>query len=138
MTTSRFRPLRHLIALPLLALPWLAACQDEADGTITTPSGRKVVLIDVITNVEGPNGATARFRFLDPDLTPDDADVAGDLQALCDSYALPRVQGTVPAPQQIVVSLSSAAVPFGEVAPDVVQFFEGFRPESDACQWEPF
>ncbi len=129
-------------ALPLLALALVlaASCNDSAaDGDIAVPSGREVTLIDVITNAPGPDGATARFRFLAPGLAESEAEAAlVDMQVLCDSYALPRTKGTVPEPQQIVISLSAEVVPFGEAAPDVVQFFEAFRPKDDTCQWEPF
>jgi hypothetical protein len=60
------------------------------------------------------------------------------MQVLCDSFAVQRIDGMVPAPQQIVISLASKAVPFGEAAPDVVQFFESFRPENGACVWEVY
>jgi hypothetical protein len=60
------------------------------------------------------------------------------MQALCDSFAIKRIDGMVPAPQQIVISFADAAVPFGEAAPDVVQFFESFRPENGTCVWEVF
>lgn len=120
----------------LAAFAVLAACQDEAapDGAIPVPSGRVVLPIDVITNVPGTAGAAARFRFLAPDLTEDDLEgSAGDMQKLCDTYALPKTTGTVPEPQQIIISLSAAEVPFGEPAPDVVQFFETYRIEGGVC-----
>ena len=123
------------------AITLLSACQEEAPAgeAIPVPSGRTVTLIDVVTNARGPEGATARFRFLAPDLTQDDVEAAAaDLQALCDSYAIGRIEGMVPPPEQIIVSLSAAEVPFGEAAPDVVQFFESFRPENGACVWEVF
>ena len=129
----------HRIAPPMLAMALVSACKDEAQGGIAVPSGREVALIDVITSAPGPEGATARFRFLAPGLT--EAEVgssAADMQALCDGYALPRIEAMVPAPQQIVISLSSEAVPFGEAAPDVVQFFEAFQPGAGTCTWEPF
>jgi hypothetical protein len=118
----------------------LAACQDEGvEGTIAVPSGREVRLIDVITNAPGNAGAAARFRFLAPGLTEADlAASADDMQALCDAYALPRIEGMVPLPQQIIISLAAEAVPFGQPAPDVVQFFEIYRVEGDQCLWEPF
>jgi hypothetical protein len=125
--------------LPALAV--LAACQEDApaEGAIAVPSGREVRLIDVVTNAPGPAGAVARFRFLAPGLTAAEVGAsADDMQALCDSYALPRIDGMVPEPQQIIVSLSAEAVPFGQAAPDVVQFFEAYRVEGDTCIWEPF
>jgi hypothetical protein len=134
-------PALRIPALILGFVTLLAACQDdEADGiAVEVPSGRELTLIDIVTNAPGPNGATARFRFLAPGLSPKDADAASaDMQAVCDSFAIGRIDGMVPAPQQIVISFASAAVPFGEAAPDVVQFFESYRPDNDACVWEVF
>ena len=129
----------HLI--PLAALAVLAGCKDETPDAalIEVPSGRQVSLIDVVTNVPGPDGATARFRFLVPGLGADDIETtADDMQALCDRYALPRTDGMVPAPQQIVITLAAEAVPFGQPAPGVVQFFEAYRIEAGSCVWAPF
>lgn len=126
-----------LVALTLL----LAACQeDEATGPkVDVPSGRALSLIDVITNAPGPAGAAARFRFLAPGLKASDAETAlTDMQVVCDSFARERIDGMVPAPQQIIITFMSDAVPFGEPAPDVVQFFESFRVEDGACVWEVF
>ena len=125
----------------LAALLVVSACQDDAPSgeTIEVPSGRALSLIEIVTNARGPEGATARFRFLAPGLAPEDAEAAlGDMQAVCDSFAIQRIDGMVPAPRQIVISFASEAVPFGEAAPDVVQFFEAFRPENGVCVWEVF
>ncbi|MCU0905176.1 MAG: DUF6497 family protein [Tabrizicola sp.] len=125
----------------ICAVALLAACQDEAPAgeTFEVPSGRDLTLIDIVTNAPGPSGATARFRFLAPGLSEADLEAsAADMQAVCDSFAVKRIDGMVPAPQQIIISFASAAVPFGEAAPDVVQFFESFRPENGACVWEAF
>lgn len=130
--------LHRLALLPALAI--VAACQDEAtEGVIEVPSGREVRLIDVITNAPGNAGAAARFRFLAPGLVDEDlAGSSADMQALCDTYALPRIDGMVPEPQQIIISLAAEPVPFGQPAPEVVQFFEIYRVEEGLCQWEPF
>ena len=136
--------MRRALILPAIlvtALAALAGCQEEKDTgpAVTVPSGRELSLIDVITNAPGPEGATARFRFLAPDLSLEDADAAAaDMQVICDNFALERTDGMVPEPQQIIISFASAEVPFGEAAPDVVQFFESFRIENDACVWEVF
>lgn len=123
--------------IPALAV--LAACQEDAPEAIAVPSGRDIRLIDIVTNTPGNEGAAARFRFLAPGLTEDDlATSEDDMQALCDTFALPRIDGMVPEPQQIIISLSARDVPFGEPAPDVVQFFEIYRIEAGSCQWEPF
>jgi hypothetical protein len=126
---------------PILAVTLLAACQEDPPGGdgIAVPSGRDLSLIEIVTNAPGPSGAAARFRFLAPGLTQDDAvAAAADMQALCDSYALPRIDGMVPAPQEIILSFSAAAVPFGEAAPDTVQFFESYSIATGACIWEPY
>lgn len=128
-------------AMLLAALAAVAGCEDEkGDGPkVEVPSGRALSLIDVITNAPGPAGATARFRFLAPGLSSEEAEAAAaDMQAVCDSFAVKRIDGMVPAPQQIVISFASQPVPFGEAAPDVVQFFESFRVENGACVWEVF
>ncbi len=132
------------LALALACSLTLAAggCEEEAPPVaggdmVTLPSGRVVQVLDVITNAPGNEGATARFRFVVPGLSQDE-DWSADMQALCDTHALPRIEGMVPAPQQIVISLSDRAVPFGEAAPDAVQFFEVYRPEDGACIWEMF
>lgn len=132
--------LRPALLTAFLSLTLVSACkEDKVAGAIDLPSGREVTLIDVITTAPGPEGATARFRFLAPDLGAEAAEASlGDMQALCDSYALPRIDGMVPAPQQIVISLSSKVVPFGEAAPDVVQFFEAYDPKGGVCTWQAF
>jgi hypothetical protein len=126
---------------PILATTLLAACQEDppAGDVIAVPSGRDLSLIEIVTNAPGPSGAAARFRFLAPGLTQDDAvTAAADMQALCDSFALPRIDGMVPAPQEIILSFSADAVPFGEAAPDTVQFFEAYSVATGACVWEPY
>jgi hypothetical protein len=137
MMCYRLPRMLFLAATPLA----LIACQDDApaEGAIPVPSGREVSLIDVVTNAPGPEGATARFRFLVPDLSTNDVETtADDMQALCDGYALPRVEGMVPKPQQVIISLASEAVPFGQPAPEVVQFFEAYRIADGACVWAAF
>ena len=131
---------RFLLASLFAVLAAAGGCEETPAGeAIAVPSGRDVRLIEIVTNAPGPEGATARFRFLAPGLTEADAEaVTDDLQALCDSFALPRIDGMVPAPQQIIISLAAEAAPFGEPAPGIVQFFESYRPDAGACQWEAF
>jgi Family of unknown function (DUF6497) len=127
---------RIVLATSFAVLAAAGGCEsdDLAGETIAVPSGRDVRLIEVVTNAPGPEGATARFRFLAPGLTEADIPTsADDMQALCDTYALERIDGMVPAPQQIIISLAGADVPFGEPSPEVVQFFEAFRPVDGAC-----
>lgn len=131
---SRTHPFTLATLFAVLAAA--GSCEEAAPSgdAVTVPSGREVRLIEVISNAPGPEGATARFRFVVPGLTEADiATSADDMQALCDTYALPRIDGVVPAPQQIIISFASAELPFGEAAPDVVQFFEAFSLDTGAC-----
>ena len=131
-----FRLACYLAVSTLLAA---GSCEDKAtDGdTVPVPSGREVRALDVITNAPGPAGATARFRFVVPKLTAAE-DTSADMQVVCDDYALPRVEAMVPAPQQIIIVFADRVVPFGEAAPDAVQFFEAFSMQDGACIWEVF
>ncbi|MCZ8336470.1 MAG: DUF6497 family protein [Rhodobacteraceae bacterium] len=141
------RPPALILSLAaLLALPVLAQegpqVTDGAGEVVVLPSGQEVVLQDVISNVPGPEGMTLRFRFVSPAVAPGGAlafEAANEaLQHLCDSYALPRIGEFGPAPAQIVISLSDVPLPFGEAAPEAVQFFESYRIEEGACLWEMF
>lgn len=125
----------------LVLLTGAGACDEAAPAkdVITVPSGREVRLLDVITNAPGAEGAAARFRFVAPGLTPGESEAAAaDMQALCDSYALPRTDGMVPQPQQIIISLASAEVRFGDAAPNVTQFFEAYSVTNGACIWDVY
>ncbi len=129
------------LAVPFAAFAALGACQDDAPakGAIPVPSGREVLPIDVITNVPGTAGAAARFRFLVSGLGEDDFEAsANDMQVICDTHAMPLTDGMVPAPQQIIITLMASEVPFGQPAPDVVQFFETYGVKDGACVVEPF
>jgi hypothetical protein len=123
-----------VIVEPVLAEPMLA------EDAVPVPSGQAVTFLDAILNEAGPEGQTARFRFVAPAIAQEvDFDTAvADMQHLCEKFALPRVLGTGPLPQQIVISLSAAPVVFGEPAPDVTQFFEAYSLEDGACIWEVF
>lgn len=105
---------------------------------LSVPSGTKVVLFDTITEAFGK---TARFRFVAPDIDvagralPFSA-VADDMQFLCDAFALPRMAEQGWAQGDIVVSFSSQKLPFGEIAPDVTQFFQPFSIQDGRCMWE--
>ena len=110
-------------------------------AAIALPSGQAVTLIETIWNAPGPDGLVTRFRFLAPAINPDLGAVdfemaAADIAWLCQNYALDRVVQMGPLPAQVVVSLSDRLVPFGETAPDAVQFFEAFRIENGTCIWE--
>ena len=126
MTIFRFSLGAILMAGPALA-------QD-----FDVPSGMSVGLFDVILEQAMP---TARFRFLAPDIQQESvgfANVADDFQYLCDNVARPALAQNDWTEGDIVISYSAAELPFGEIAPDVTQFFQPFRLTEDGCQWEDF
>ena len=126
MTIFRFSLGACLLAGPVLA-------QDVA-----VPSGITVGLFDVILEQSTP---TARFRFLAPEIQKDTVDfatVADDFQYLCDNVVRPALAQNDWTEGDIVISYSAAELPFGEIAPDVTQFFQPFRLTEDGCQWEDY
>ncbi|SFR55437.1 DUF6497 family protein [Litoreibacter janthinus] len=58
-----------------------------------------------------------------------------DFQALCESEGLRIVAEFAPNAREIVVSVASEEVPFGESAPNVVQYFDLFTVEDGTCVW---
>jgi hypothetical protein len=113
-----------------------------ADQPIAVPSGQVVTLQDVIWG-PGPEGLVARFRFLAPAIARDGGTVdfetaAADMEYLCNTYAIPRVETvTGPRPEQIIVTLADRAVPFGSAAPEATQFIDTFHLTDGRCIWEP-
>ena len=110
---------------------------------VAVPSGQSVTLQEVPWNVPGPDGLTARFRFVAPAIaksggTVDFETASADMVHLCQNFALPRISDIGPQPSQIVISLSDRPVPFGEAAPDATQFFEAYTIRDNACIWEAF
>lgn len=118
---------------------WLGRGTPVPADAVPVPSGQIVTLIDIIGTEPGPAGLTSRFRFLAPDVASlEPAAAERDMEALCLTYALPRLPSTGPQPAQIVISLSDRVVPFGEAAPDATQLFAAFSPANGTCTWELF
>ncbi|GHC49564.1 DUF6497 family protein [Neogemmobacter tilapiae] len=112
---------------------------EEVTELLTTPSGLIVSLIEVVNDAPGPEGLTTRFRFLAPDLAGVDFDLAAaDMLHLCQSYALSQLPKIGPEASQIIISLSDRLVPFGEAAPEALQYFEAYRIENGECVWEMY
>lgn len=119
-----------------------------ADGLVEVPSGQEITFHEVVLSAPGPQGLTARFRFIAPRIShqiahpdgPIDHDTAVlDMDHLCTHYALPRLQTvTGPMPQEVVISLADRAVEFGTSAPEATQFFEAYSVKDGTCQWEAF
>ncbi len=104
---------------------------------IALASGLAVALFDVLLE---PETGVARFRFVAPAIGTAGfgyAEVAGDLQLLCEAYALPALAAHGWEPREVVVSFSAREVAFGEPT-DALQYFEPFRVEGSACLREDF
>ncbi|WP_235226268.1 DUF6497 family protein [Octadecabacter dasysiphoniae] len=104
---------------------------------IPVPSGQPLTFLEFISENDGDR---VRFRFLAPDIGTrlTYADVFDDFQVVCDQQVMPVLAANALSPSQIVLSMSAVDIPFGEDNPDVLQFFEIFRPENDLCIWEEF
>jgi hypothetical protein len=144
MTTFRFKMLRPNVKIGVqvvytvctLCATSVLAAETGADN-IPVPSGQALSFIEFISEAEGD---TVRFRFLTPDIGTafDYMDVAADFQTVCDDQVIPVLDANALAPSQIVLSMSAVDIPFGEDRPDILQFFEIFRPENGTCIWEEF
>ena len=123
------RPLTLLSAL--IATPVAAQQMD-------VPSGAPVLFHEVILEEET---GFARFRFIVDGLGGtglEPADLGEDFGWLCDNVVLPALTQNGWDATQIIISMADQVFPFGEVVPDVVQYFEGYSIADGTCIWEPF
>lgn len=119
---------------------WLAAAE-TAKETFAVPSGQAVTLQDIFWD-EGDT-LILRVRFLAPQIaraggTIDYETATKDMKHLCDTYIAPQIEASVDKPDQVIMSLSDIAVPFGEANPEATQFFEVYSLQNGACIWEVY
>ncbi|MGC9420648.1 MAG: DUF6497 family protein [Rhodovulum sp.] len=119
------------------------AAPAAAQAPLDVPSGQRVTYLDTITGEPGPAGLTARFRFIAPQIAREAGTMpfeiaAGDMEYLCETFALPRLSEIGPQVAQVVITLMDRPVAFGEADPQATQFFEAYRPENGHCIWEGF
>ena len=127
---------------------WLAQAQSRAvtpgDGTVlAVPSGQGVTVHDVILDMPSPDAAIYRFRFLAPAISRAGGAMTfetsiGDMQHLCETYALQNMAAPLPASVQVIISFADMPVPFGETNPEATQFFMAFSLKDGLCILEPF
>jgi len=122
------RPIRYLAIIASL-LPAPAIAQE-----IAVPSGHVLSLVDVIMEEN-----IGRFRFVLPDIANGVAfeDIVDDLEYVCAQVAVPALTQAGSGVTQLVISVSAAEVPFGQ-ATEIVQYFQPYRRDGDACVWEEF
>lgn len=126
--------------LLLVLVTSFAALPTLAQATpVDLPSGRTVSEIEFLSDVD-EGGPVLRARYHAPDLSAaaDMDQVFEDMGYLCESNALQMRDTLDEKPNRIIVSLSSQPIEFGEVNPDVTQFFEAYAIESGRCIWELF
>ncbi len=129
----------RLASIGFVALLAVATTVRGQEGAPTVPSGLDLTLYELIPEDQPDGQIWARYRFVAPDLNQTDFDlVAGDFPEICASYALPELDARGTHPAMIVLSYASRPIPFGEAAPDAVQFVESFRVDQGACIWEVY
>ena len=132
-----------LVRLALVALASSAFAEEAGVDVPGAPSGQAITYVETVQGQPGPEGLAVRFRFLAPQIARDggtvDAEAAqADMEWLCETFALPRLPATGPVPSQVIISLADQAVPFGETAPEVTQYFEAYSLLDGHCVWEAF
>lgn len=107
------------------------------------PSGVSATLHQTIYEPEGVTAATAkvmRLRYFAPAIADKAAYgfdvIEADFAWLCERDGVKNTAAAAPMVEQIIVSLASEIVNFGETMPNVVQYFDAFRVENQRCIWE--
>jgi hypothetical protein len=119
-------------------LPLLMATSASAQE-IPVPSGTQMTLFEVLFEQEPV--ALARFRFVVPaiaDAAVPFGDLLPDIEHLCGNVAVPALATNGWTSGEIVISLASEPLPFGEIAPEIKQYFQPFSIQDGVCQWEEF
>ena len=122
----------------LVLLPFLGLVAPAAAQTLDVPSGLPLEFHEVLLE---PDTRFARFRFVAEPLGQagwEMSDIAADFEWLCNGVVLPALEQNGWEADQIVISIADRVVEFGEVAPDAVQYFEGYSVEDGTCEWVPF
>ncbi len=125
-----------VLAAATLATPALAQ-------PVAVPSGQPVEFVEVIRDVRSVRGLSWRFRFVAREIDRNSGSVtfesaALDMDHLCQNFAIQRLPIIGARPGEIVISFSSAPLEFGEVNPEITQFFEVYSVQGDKCVWEGF
>lgn len=119
----------------------LGATMAGAEETPAVPSKQALYLQESLYETRADDSRVLRLRYVMPAISQ--APLAyGDLEAdfpyLCAKVALAVLTENGEAVQQVIISLADRETPFGEPAPEAIQFFEAFRVEDGACIWEGF
>jgi len=129
-------------SLTFAALAGLSQCEDatvanqESEGL---PSGLVHKLTEVRlepADVSSDAVQILRLRYVNPNLSADGFDaVEKDFARLCETDGLSTRDSMAPNATEIIISLASRHVQFGESAPDVTQFIDAFLVKDEKCRW---
>jgi len=120
-----------------------ARAPEAATPAQGVPTGQPMRLLEAIFEDQGSGQTWLRLRFVAPRIGEGAgrvpfSEAAADMEFLCRRVGLPVLERSGRPVVLIVVSLAAEETIFGESQPDVIQFFEAFRPESDDCIWEEY
>lgn len=130
----------HLTLTILMATTAMAQGATTSPVALNVPSGQPVYLLEFLDEPDAPKHMF-RARFVAPDLdvvSSDIESVFADMELLCNTVALPEIGARAIAPDRIIVSISSAPMELGTIAPEITQFFESYSIADDTCIWELF
>ena len=130
----------RIVSILFAVLVSAQAAHAQAQELITLPSGQQIALFE--TRVEAET-ETLRLRFIAPDIAdatrrPSFEQMSTDLETLCTQFGLAVAQEGARKPKQIVVSLSSEPIEFGESNAEIEQVFEAFSVQNETCMLEMF
>ena len=105
------------------------------------PSGQVLYLQETLYETRSDQSRTLRLRYVMPAIAEAAlgyGELEDDFPVLCEAAALSALEQSGETVQQVIISLADRETPFGEPAPETIQFFEAFRIENGACIWEGF
>ncbi len=117
---------------------WLLAAPNAVevcplDESQTAPSGRTLVLCDIVFEVQPNNDGWAIVRVVDEGLQTNAGQADHDWA--CEIWGLDAMEKE-PRPTRIVVQIMAEPFVRGEPAPGITQSIEAYSAPGDACQWE--
>lgn len=110
---------------------------------IAVPSGQFIEFKQVIWDAKA-DIPSVTFRFHAPEISRDNTGVSYDLAAedihfLCENFALPHIiREKIEEEVSLTISLSQKVIAYGEMNPDITQFFENFVVRNAKCDWGEF
>ncbi|MEM6407258.1 MAG: DUF6497 family protein [Pseudomonadota bacterium] len=121
----------------MLAAPGLGSSPESK----TMPSGLIVEPLDIqLEPVGAPTLSvqTVRLRYVSDQLGDKAFSferIEGDFAHLCETEGLMTRARSAPKARQIIISIASEPLVFGEISPEIIQYFDAFDVVSETCIW---